>query len=374
MSEQRIRSVRLYRVSSPVEPPRGVSIRLATAHAYVLVKLVDEAGRVGWGETYDQFGMFEVVRDLAGLLIGHEPWPMRHLRDRMAITRTSSEARSALMIALDDLRGHQAGLPVHRLYGGPTRDHVTAYAASQGYLDGVPPEETWPEEVDAFVGAGFQAVKLRIGRFDIAREAALLGRVRETTPSSVQLLVDGNGAYSPAGAVRMGRALEANGYGWFEEPLPQAGYLGYPELASALDIALAGGEAMQTAREAAQLLGRAGLDIIQPEPVICGGIEGALRIADVAALHGVPVVPHTSGSSLGIAAALQVIACLPDVSTAPAAERPLLEMGTDLNPWRTRLLVEPYVVEDGSVAIPMGPGLGVTVDEAWLTSVATRIE
>ena len=103
MSDQRICSVRLYRVSSPVEPPRGVSIRLATAHAYVLVKLVDEAGRVGWGETYDQFGMFEVVRDLAGLLIGHEPWPMRHHRDRMAITRTNSEARSALMIALDDL-------------------------------------------------------------------------------------------------------------------------------------------------------------------------------------------------------------------------------------------------------------------------------
>ena len=126
MSDQRICSVRLYRVSSPVEPPRGVSIRLATAHAYVLVKLVDEAGRVGWGETYDQFGMFEVVRDLAGLLIGHEPWPMRHHRDRMAITRTNSEARSALMTALDDLRGHQAGLPVHRLYGGPPRDHVPA--------------------------------------------------------------------------------------------------------------------------------------------------------------------------------------------------------------------------------------------------------
>jgi D-galactarolactone cycloisomerase len=373
MSDQRIASFKVYSVSSPVEPPRGVSIRLATAHAYVLVKLVDEAGRAGWGETYHQPGMFEVVRDLAGLLIGHEPWPMREHRDRMAITRTSSEARSALMIALDDLRGHQSGLPVHRLYGGPTRDRVIAYAASQGYLDGTPPEETWPAEVAAFVGAGFQAVKLRIGRFDIRREAALLARVRETTPEHVRLLVDGNGAYSPAGAVRMGRALESHGYGWFEEPLPQTGYPGYPELAAALDIALAGGEAMQTVREAAHLLGRAGLDIIQPEPVICGGIEGALRIAEVAAHHGVPVVPHTSGSAIGIAAALQVIACLSDVSTAPAAEGPMLEMGTDANPWRTRLLVDPYVLDDGSVAIPQGPGLGVSVDEEWLASVANRI-
>lgn len=374
LSDQRIRSVKLYRVNSPVDPPRGVSIRLATAHSYVLVKLVDDAGRVGWGETYDQAGMFEVVRDLAGLLIGHEPWPMRYHRERMAITRASAEARSALMIALDDLRGHQAGLPVHQLYGGPTRDRVVAYAASQGYVEGVPPEETWPEEVAAFVGAGFHAVKLRIGRFDIRREAALLGRIREMTPENVQLLVDGNGAYSPAGAVRMGRALEASGYGWFEEPLPQVGYFGYPELAASLDIAVAGGEGMQTAREAAQLLGRAGLDIIQPEPVICGGIEGALRIADIAALHGVPVVPHTSGSAVGIAAALQVIACLSDVSTAPAAERPLLEMGTDLNPWRTRLLVDPYVVDGGTVTIPCGPGLGVNVDEAWLTTVATRVD
>lgn len=373
MSDQRIRSATVYRVTAPIDPPSGVSIRLATAHAYVMVKLVDGEGRVGWGETYDQPGMFATVKALSDLLIGHEPWTMRQLRDQLAITRTSSEARSALMIALDDLRGHQANLPIHRLYGGPTRGTVTAYAASQGYVDDLPPEDAWPAEVAGYVDEGFRAIKLRIGRYDIEREARLLEQVRQDTPSEVMLVVDGNGAYSPAGAVRMARALEHSGYGWFEEPLPQAGYLGYPQLAAAIDIALAGGEAMQTAREAHRLLDQRGLDVIQPEPVICGGVEGTLRIAEVAALYGIPVVPHTSGSALGIAAALQVIACLNDVSTAPAAETPLLEFGTSVNPWRTRLLTTPLAVAGGEIAVPQGPGLGVTVDEPWLASVAAQV-
>lgn len=372
MSDQRIRSAEVFRISSPVDPPSGVSIRYAHAHAYVLVKLVDAAGRCGWGETYDNPGMFETVRGLAGLLVDKEPWPLRSHRDDLAITRTSSEARSALMIALDDLRGHQVGLPVHRLYGGPTRERVTAYAASQGYIEGIEPEDSWPAEVAELVARGFTAVKLRIGRYAIDREAHVLERVRDETPQHVALVVDGNGAYSPSGAVRMGRVLERLGYGWFEEPLPQADYRGYPALAAALDIALAGGEGMQTSAEASRLLGRSGLDVIQPEPVICGGIEGALRIADVAMLHGVPVVPHTSGSAIGIAAAMQVLACLPDVSTAPAAERPWLELGTS-NPWREELLTTPPVLRDGGFDVPTGPGLGVTVDEERLRAVATRI-
>lgn len=359
-----VRRVEVFAVSHPIDPPQGVSIGLATAHAYVLVRLEDADGRVGWGETYLLPGMAEMVRDQAALAVGTDPTALRRHRPALA----STYAQSAVSIALDDLRGRQLGCPVHVLHGGPLRDSVVAYAASQGYVDGVDPEDAWPAEVAGYAQAGFSVVKLRIGRYPIERERAALAAL----PRSVRLLVDGNGAYTPAGAVRMGRELESLDVGWFEEPLPQRGYRGYGRLARTLDIAVAGGEILETPEEALRLLSAEGVDILQPEPVICGGIDGALRIAEIAAAHGIPVVPHTSGGALGIAAALQVLACLPDPSGSPSTDAPLLEFGTGENPWRTDLLTVPLVLEAGRVAVPSGPGLGVEVNEPFVRASAQQ--
>jgi D-galactarolactone cycloisomerase len=81
-------------------------------------------------------------------------------------------------------------------------------------------------------------------------------------------------------------------------------------------------------------------------------------------------MPHTSNSAIGIAAGLQVLALTPDPTASPASQAPLLEFGVDDNPWRERLLQEPFAPSDGWLTIPNGPGLGVDVDEAFVRAHA----
>src|SRR5690606_26498453 len=131
----------------------------------------------------------------------------------------------------------------------------------------------------------------------------------------------------------------------------RGGYVGYDRLTAALDIAIAGGEGSLSRREALDLLSRNAVDVIQPDPVICGGVGDAVAIADMAALHGVTTVPHASNNAVGIAASLQIIATLPDATRSPSVPDPLLEYGFDENPNRTWLLVDPPRLEDGWIEV-----------------------
>jgi len=368
-----VATVEVFLLEFPLSPPAGVSVGYATSHDYVLVRLRDADGRSGWGETYALPGTAATVLALAELLLGADPGRLRDHRRTLVATAASAYARSAVLIAIDDLRARQAELPLHRLYGGPTRDSVPAYAASQGYVQGVPFEETWQQEAASYVAAGYRAIKLRIGRHPVDEEVAALRRVRELVGDDMTLLFDGNGGYSLDQAVRMGRALFELGAGWFEEPLPQRDYRRYPQLARKLDVALAGGEIVESPAEALRLLEDGAVHVLQPEPVICGGLEGAVRIADLAATYQVPVVPHTSGAAIGIATAVQLLACLDDPTGSPSGPPLMLELGQGPNPWRTDLLTVPIEPgPDGLVAVPTGPGLGVEVDEELVRSRASH--
>lgn len=363
----------VFAVRAPIDPPTGVSIGLARWHEYLLVRIEDQDGAVGWGETYLLPGLTAVTADLARMLVGADPGAIRVHARTMASTGASSYARSAILIALDDLRARRLGVPLAALYGGPTRTEVVSYAASQGYVADRPPEETWPADIAEYLAAGYRAIKLRVGRYPVRREAALLRELVPALPEGTEFMVDGNGAYTMGTALRMGAVLEELGARWFEEPLPQRGYYpGYPELAEQLTIDLAGGEIVESAGEAELLVSAHGVDVVQPDVVICGGIGAALEIADLAAVHGIPTVPHTSGGALGITATLHLIACLADPNAAPASPKPLLEFGQGPNPWRTDLLEQPLAVVDGAVAVPTGPGLGVTVDEAFVRRSAVE--
>ena len=174
----------------------------------------------------------------------------------------------------------------------------------------------------------------------------------------------------------MGAILYGLGFRWFEEPIHQReGYQGYAGLRAALDIALAGGEIIEKRSAAIDLLNCGGVDIIQPEPVICGGIAETLFIAELANVQSITAMPHTSNNAIGIAAAAQILACLPDPNRSPASDEIYLEYGVDDNPHRSGLLSTPITFVDGWLTIPTGPGLGVEVDEPYLRrhAVETRI-
>lgn len=361
-------------ITHHLSPRTGPSIAYSSEHAYVLVRLQDENGLVGWGETYRTPGTLHTIEEVCRAVVGRDTSLrdlVRHARWVGGALAGGGFAPSAVSVALEDLRARQLGITVSELYGGPMRDRVRPYAASGGYVEGEDPAITWPRELERALEAGFTALKLRVGRDPIANEEPLLRDLRREAPKDFELMVDGNAAYSLPEALRMGRILQELGFRWYEEPMQQrGGYVGYDRLTAALDIAIAGGEGSLSRVDALRLLTRAAVDVIQPDPVICGGVGDALAIADMAALHGVTTVPHASNNAIGIAASLQIVATLADATRSPSVPDPLLEYGIDENPNRVRLLREPLEIVEGWISVPSGSGLGIEIDDEYLRSSA----
>lgn len=369
----KVRNFECFLVKNTISPRTGVSILYVDSFSYVVVKLTDENRVTGWGETYATPGILETVGAVANSLVGRDESLrslLRHVRFTAGGITGGGFATSALSIALEDLRARQLGVSVSELYGGAVRTDVRAYAASGGYTEGVHPSVTWPAEAERAMTEGFTALKFRIGGYSIAEEAAILERVRSTVPDGFDLMTDGNAAYMLPDALEMGHVMEDLGFRWYEEPMPQHGYVNYPELTAQLDIAVAAGEGIVSRTLAQQFLSRRSANIIQPDPVICGGIGDGIYISEMAALNGIMSVPHSSNSAIGITASLHIAACLPNPTRALHGLEPLLEFGIDGSVWRTELLTEPHRMIDGRVPVPTGPGLGIDVNEDHIRKVA----
>jgi D-galactarolactone cycloisomerase len=351
----------------------GPSIWLYTERDALLVKISTDEGLVGWGETALVGGFQALIEQVcAPLLLGQNPCDQRRLwRTLWDATLGNGYVVGALDMALHDLWGKATGRSVGELYGGKLRDRVPVYASALSYVEGVDPDERWLSEAEALVERGFRAIKMRIGRYPPAHELPLIARLREVLPAGVRLMADGNAAYTLPTAIRVGRELERIGLEWFEEPIPQlsptqAEYAGYESLAAALDIPIACGETLQSRGAFKALLDARKVDIVQPDAAICGGIGECLFVADMARLAGVPCVPHCWGGALAVAATLHLLSLLPAPTAGPQADIPMLEYDTTENPLRTALLSTPLAPTDGFLAVPTGPGLGVTVDETAL--------
>jgi D-galactarolactone cycloisomerase len=332
-----------------------------TTRDSVLVRIRDREGTTGWGETYLVPGVVEGARAVAETLVGLDP---SQAADRLTrLEHAHRWAVGAVSTALDDLRGRVAGVPSGTLHGPRLRERVTAYASSTGYVDGVPLAEAWLAEAELLHDAGYRQLKLRIGRGPISEELPAMEQVVAQAPD-VTWMADGNGAYGFDDALELGIGLEALGMRWLEEPLPTSDYAAYRPLAHALRIPLAGGEILETTAQAAAALSAGAFDIVQPDLAICGGAGPLLEIATLTAGQRVACIPHACNGAILRAATLQVLSVLPVADGLPAWATPVLEDDVGENPLRTDLVRDAPAVEDGWIAVPAGPGLGIEVDEA----------
>jgi D-galactarolactone cycloisomerase len=344
----------------------GVSIALSDVRQALLVKITTDSGLVGWGETFDVGGTRALIENkLKPALVGQNPLDARLLRRALwGANFGDGRAVGAVEIALDDVRGKAQNKSVAELYGGRVRDKVLAYASGMNYTDGVEPEEQFPAEAAALAKRGFRAMKIRTGRFEPRRDLAVLAKIRETVGRDVRLLTDANGAFTLPVAVQFGKALEQLDFYCFEEPLPQGlNYAGYDVLTQSLDIAVAGGEVLDSRISAREHIVRRSFDIIQPDVVLCGGIAEVLFIAEMARLWSVQFLPHCWSGAIGLAATLQLLSLLPTETHGHSADAPMLEFDVAENPFREELPTKPFQLEDGYVAVPTGPGLGIEIDE-----------
>jgi D-galactarolactone cycloisomerase len=277
----------------------------------------------------------------------------------------------AVEIACWDLAGRASGRPLWQLLGG-RRPRLLAYASTGELAE---PDERARRAV-ALRDAGLRALKIRFHHDNWCDDVRVVEAVRAAVGGEMEIMVDANqgwrmpGDISPSWdletAARCAAALEPLRVHWLEEPLHTADLDGYRALAETTTIPIAAGEMVRHRHEARDLIVRGGVAVIQCDVLFCGGIGGCRRIARLAESEGRVWSPHTWSNGYGLVANLHA-AC--GFSTHPYVEVPY-----DPPAWsaQRRDWMLPFVLEiadDGTIAPPPGPGLGVEPDldalEQW---------
>ncbi len=369
----------------------GYSQQFYTSRTAHLVEIQTDEGITGWGECFGpgnvaiaNKGIVEKV--IQPMILGDDPldrdviWHKVYnlLRDH-GQKGMSMQALSGVDIALWDIAGKVAGLPLHKLIGGAHRKQVKAYGygmmlKQQSVDDHV---ARFKDEAAAIIEMGFTATKMKVGLG--ARDDIRLCEAVAEGSGEADFMVDANHCYATPDAFYVGRALEELGAYWFEEPVAPEDLDGYRELRAGLRVNISGGEAEFNRWGWRQILENRGLDIAQPEVCAVGGVSEYLRVLALCHAHFTPVINHVWGSAIAVATNLQLLAAMPALPGGLNPWEPLLEFDTTDNKFRDDLLTEPLNIQgqvkaqSGYVTIPDGPGIGVTPDPDFIAHYELKL-
>ena len=353
----------------------------------VLVRIETDDGIVGHGEAKEAVGSAANCHALADLvnhkfgpsLIGEDPrditriaetlyngtrdhYALAHGRVFPALGRRGIDvcAMSGIDIALWDILGKSLNAPVWRLLGGRKAARMPAYA-SGGWAGA----DKIGEQLNGYIAkGGFKAVKMRVGVIDgaVANSARRAHAAREALGPEVGLMCDAHGTYSVTEAKQFCRMVEDCNLTWFEEPVTADDKRGMAEVRSSTSVPIAAGESEFNRFDFRDLAELRAADIFQPDLAICGGITEAMRIGAIASAFNLRLAPHLWTGAAAFAAGMHVAAA------SPAGF--ILEYSLGANPLLHELVTERFPVKDGYVEIPDRPGLGITVDEAFVKRYA----
>lgn len=274
----------------------------------------------------------------------------RNASRHLGPTGVSLMAAGAIDSALLDLRAKALGVPVHVLLGA-ARTRIPAYYSGALWIDvGLDPLQRTAERI---VAGGYRAMKLRIGPGALEAQVARVRAVREAVGPAVTLMVDANQRLGEQAAIRLGRAIEAFGIEWLEEPVPAHDHAAEARVAAALDVAIASGETAFGYDECAHMLDAGCCDVLMPDLQRVGGPTELLAIARRAAAANKPVSAHT----------------FPEMSLALMLAIPNARL-LEVMPWTAPVYAERIEAVDGVVAAPTRPGWGLALDDAALRRYA----
>jgi galactonate dehydratase len=334
----------------------------------MFIKIITDEGIHGWGEALGDKARVhaEAVRALEPQLIGEDPGRIVHLFQSMmrgAFWRggpTLCAALSAVEIALWDIQGKRLGVPVYQLLGGPTRDRIRVYS----HLHGSDPAllAKGAAEIKA---KGHTALKLcpfnqthPIDHYSHVQQAAdRVAAIREAVGWDFDIMLDFHGRSTPAMSILMEEAMRPSRPFFIEEPVLPENADALARVAAQSKTPIATGERLFLKYGFREVLAKGACAIIQPDPCICGGILEATHIAAMADAHYVSVAPHNPYGPINLAAALHVDAVIPNFLI-----QEYIHLGEGY-------LKQPFVVKDGYIDLPTGPGLGIEVDEAYVASI-----
>lgn len=335
---------------------------------WLFLKMHTDEGLVGLGEPLLEgraLTIAQAVAELEPYLIGKDPTRVMHHWQAMykhAFYRGGpilTSALSGVEHALWDLAGKAAGLPVYKLLGGPLRDRIKIY----GRCGGDTPEEA-ERSAREEAARGFLALKTGVGGPRPARIVETPGFVehvaerfaamRRGAGPEVDIAIDFHGAVSPQTSALLIKALEPYQPLFIEEPVQCQNVEVLADLARKTHIPIATGERLYTKWGFREVLEQRAASILQPDIAHCGGIFEGRLIAGMAESYYAAIAPHCPLGPVALAACIQLVAAIPNFL---AQEHVTLGEG---------YLKEPFRFEEGYVALPTGPGLGIELDEEAL--------
>jgi len=258
-------------------------------------------------------------------------------------------ALAGLDMAAWDALAQARGVPLVTLLGGAPRA-IPAYNSTGLWIQ---PVATLADEAEALLGEGFSAVKLRLGRGDLARDLAAVRAVKQRIGDRATLMCDFNQRLTVSEALRYARALDGEGLHWIEEPVRHDDYEGYARIAAEAATPIQTGENLVDTFDMARAIALRSLDFVMPDVQRIGGVTGWLRAAALAHAHGIEMSSHL----------------FPEFSVHLLGVTPTCHW-LEYMDWAAPVLQEPLGVNDGVARIPDRPGAGIRWDEAAVARYA----
>jgi D-galactarolactone cycloisomerase len=372
----RIASVKTYPISVPRPAPVWTAHEEIRAWSVILTEVKTDDGLTGYGEIHGapaaricdwvgRFGviiqgmdapgheavwdrLFALTSPRPGVIDGKDGLPPPVPRgERNAVMA----AIAGIDIALWDLKGKAAGMPVWRLLGGANRPLFT-YATGGYYRPGAP-NSVYAEEMARLIELGYRAVKLKTGLGGIAADVERVGLVRKAIGEAPELMLDMNAPYDLVDCIEFAHRVEAQRIFWLEEPLHW--YLqpaDFARLAAATAIPLAHGERELTRFTVRDFIVEGGIRYVQFDATRAAGFTEALRIAALAEQHGVVVAPHSAPEIHG-----HLVLALPRGAFGVESHG-----GPDSDPLAYGLFHEHPELRDGHLHFGDKPGFGLEPD------------
>ena len=309
----------------------------------------------------DEF-LHEVIGRLKPLVIGRNPldigaiWEAMWARNRLASMRSIC----AVDVALWDIAGKVAGLPLHRLLG-TYRDKAPAYASS-AVMD--TPEE-YAQEALSFRERGWQAYKIHPPR-NPKKDIAVCEVVKQAVGDTMVLMLDSTWTYGYEDALRVGLAIQEMGYYWYEDPLAEDDLYNYVKLKSKLHIPI-----LATEHSPGGMYGytpwitEQATDMLRGDVAVKGGITPMVKICHLAEAFRMKCEIHHGGNSLNNVANLHITMAVPNCE--------YFEVLLPDSAQKHGLLTEIEVDSEGYVHAPSGPGLGYEIDWELVRRNQTRV-
>ena len=343
-----------------------MGIGSTTKRDTIIVRVETSEGITGYGEAHPGRSPGAVVslihNTLAPMLIGMKATDVIGVWKRVHRMQLSSHGvgsgaslgLSGIDMALWDIRGKAANMPLYELLGGSKR-RLPAYAG--GISLGYQPKESLAEEAQEYVARGYKAIKLRLGdsaKADIERVL----HVRKALGDDIDILTDANTAYTLADVRRVMPVLADIKAGWLEEPFACNDFSSYREAAKITSLVpIAAGENHYGRFEFAQLREAGAVQIWQPDLSKCGGITEGLAIAAMASAYRIPMHTHSSATGINHAATIHFMAAIENAGYFEACV-------SHFNPLRDMFGTTFEIGADGCVEPLDKPGIGLEIDES----------